>query len=171
MIIIKYISTFLIFIICSAIGILYSKKYSNRVKELEEIKNALNIFKSKIKFTYEPIPEVFKQISTQLHSNIGTIFLKASNYMKNDIAGEAWEKSIDEEKNNINLTNDDTEIIKKLSKMLGNTDLDGQLNNIELINRFLDKQIVEAEREEEKNEKLYKTLGASIGLTIAIILF
>ena len=52
---IKYFMLILVFISSSLIGRLISKKYIDRVEELKEIKNALNIFKSKIKFTYEPL--------------------------------------------------------------------------------------------------------------------
>lgn len=41
----------------------FFKKYAYRVKELQEMKNALNIFMTKIKFTYEPIPSTFMYIS------------------------------------------------------------------------------------------------------------
>lgn len=170
MIFLKYVSIFLLFITSSFIGILYSKKYSDRVKDLEEIKSALNMFKTKIKFTYEPIPEVFEEISKNVKNNIAKIFEKASIYMKTDIITNAWGKSLEEEKNNTSLTKSDIEIIKGLSTLLGNVDLEGQVNNINLINELIDKQIEEARVEKNKNEKLYKTLGASIGLTIAIIL-
>lgn len=46
----------------------------------------------------------------------------------------------------------------------------GQISEIELVNRFLDKQILEAEEVRSKNEKLYKTLGVISGLAIVIIL-
>ncbi len=61
--VIKFIFLGLAFFICSYIGNLFSKKYTNRLAELKEMKNALNILKTKIRFTYEPIPEIFKQIS------------------------------------------------------------------------------------------------------------
>ena len=60
---IKYCMLFFVFLIATLIGKNIAQKYRLRLEELEEIKNALNIFKSKIKFTYEPIPEIFKQIS------------------------------------------------------------------------------------------------------------
>ena len=63
MLIIKMIIYSSIFLTCSIIGILKSRKYVYRVNELREFKNALNIFKSKVNFTYEPIPEIFDQIS------------------------------------------------------------------------------------------------------------
>ena len=52
MITIKYISVFLVFSISMYIGKLISNKYTLRLKELKDIKNALNIIESKIKFTY-----------------------------------------------------------------------------------------------------------------------
>ena len=44
---------------------------------MEIIKNALNIFMTKIKFTYEPIPEIFNEISENMNKNIGSIFKTA----------------------------------------------------------------------------------------------
>ena len=155
---------------CKHCGSSAEKKRYEGELTTEEIKSALNMFKTKIKFTYEPIPEVFEEISKNVKNNIAKIFEKASIYMKTDIITNAWGKSLEEEKNNTSLTKSDIEIIKGLSTLLGNVDLEGQVNNINLINELIDKQIEEARVEKNKNEKLYKTLGASIGLTIAIIL-
>ena len=63
-----------IFLTCSMIGILKSRRYIDRVEELKEFKSGLNMFKAKVKFTYEPIPEIFKQISTNMNTKIGKIF-------------------------------------------------------------------------------------------------
>ena len=71
---IKYFMLLLIFIASSFIGRYVAKKYSYRLEELEEIKNILNIFKSKIRFTYEPIPEIFREIASNAKANIGQIF-------------------------------------------------------------------------------------------------
>ena len=75
--IIKYVMLLFVFISSSVIGRFIAKKYSYRLKELEEIKNILNIFKSQIRFTYEPIPEIFKEISCHTKANIGQIFENA----------------------------------------------------------------------------------------------
>lgn len=50
---IKYCMLFFVFFNATLIGKNISQKYKFRLDELEELKNALNIFKSKIKFTYE----------------------------------------------------------------------------------------------------------------------
>ena len=145
-----------------------SKKYSNRVRDLKEIRKALNFFEEKIKFTYEPIPDVFEEISKKMEENIGEIFSKASKKMENTSAGEAWEEAVNN--SNTSFTKEDIEILKGLAKMLGRTDIDGQVSEIRLTNKFIDVQIIDAENEKAKNEKLYKTLGATVGLAIVIVL-
>jgi len=168
MIIIKILIYSFIFLSSSMIGILLSKKYSNRVKELQEFQNALNIFKTKIRYTAEPIPEIFIEISSNMNSNIGSIFKAASNNMKLVTAGEAWNLALNTEV--LNIDDEDKNILKNLSKLLGKTDIEGQISQIELTSTFLDEQISKAEREKNKSEKMYRTLGVILGVAIVIIL-
>ena len=168
MVLIKIIIYSFIYLCCSLIGILISKRYVDRVNELKEFKNALNMFKTKIRYTYEPLPEIFTEISQNMDSNISNVFKKASEKMKICPAGEAWNIALKLEELNIN--DEDRTVLKNLSKLLGKTDLEGQLNQIEMTSDFLDNQIKNAENEREKSEKMYRTLGMVIGMTIVIIL-
>ena len=165
---IKYFILFLILVLSTLIGKFLSKKYVYRLDELEDIKNALNILKTKIKFTYEPIPEVFEEISENVNKNVGNIFILAKEEMKENSASEAWELEV--EKTECNLKKDDKKIIKTLSKLLGQTDVEGQISQIEITEEFLEDQIKEAGEEKRKNEKLYTRLGTITGLVIVIIL-
>ena len=88
--------------------------------------------------------------------------------MKIENASIAWEKSIEEYDGN--LTKEDKQVIKNLSRLLGATDLEGQISQIEVTENFLENQIRQAQEEKNKNEKLYKKLGSTIGLAIVIIL-
>ena len=168
MIILKTFVLFIIFSISCVLGITISKKFSSRVKELKEIKSALNMFEEKIKFTYETIPDVFFEISQNTSESISKIFEEATYNMKMMSAGLAWEKAIDE--SNTKLTVEDKETLKGLAKMLGKTDLDGQVSEIRLVQKFLETKLQDAELEKTKNEKLYKTLGVTCGLALVIIL-
>lgn len=168
MIILKYIIIFLVFLICFIIGNLISKNYTLRLKELKEMKNALCILESKIKFTYEPLAEIFAEISNISSKNISEIFKQAIKYISEMDAGKAWSDSIDESHNN--LTKEDKENIKNLGKMLGKTDKEGQVSQLELTQTFIEMQIEKAKFAEEKNAKMYKTLGTVVGLAFVIIL-
>ena len=168
MIILKYIILCLIFLITFLIGNIISKKYILRVEELKDFRNALNIIENKIKFTYEPLGEVFVETSKLLSKNISQIFIIAKNNMKDTNAEEAWDIALKESSTYLN--KDDIENIKSFGKMLGKTDKEGQINSIELTKTFIEMQIEKARIEEEKNSKMYKTLGTIIGLAFVIIL-
>ena len=143
MLIFKIMCLATILIICMGIGFNISAKYTSRVNGLKKMLRALNIFEEKIKFTYEPIPNIFEEL------------------------GDNFSNSKNE---NENFSKEDINIIKGLAKMLGKTDLDGQVSEIRLTKQFINTKIEEAEIEKQKNSKLYKTLGATIGLATVILL-
>lgn len=168
MLIFKFILLISIIVVSTLLGILFSKKYSRRESELKDMKSALNMFSTKIKFTYEPIPNLFLEISNKIGGNIGKIFERASVRMKEESAGEAWNKSFEDVVTN--LLDEDITTLKNLGRLLGQTDLEGQISEIEVVNQFLDTQLENARQEKLKNEKMYRTLGIISGMTIAIIL-
>lgn len=170
MYVLKIILLAAVFGTSTVIGVLISRKYSNRVKVLRELKNALNIFEVKINFSFETIPEIFNEIAHKIKGVAGKIFEDTVKNIenKNMIAGEAWEKAV--ESNSDCLKKDDINCIKTLGKLLGKTDVEGQVNQIALVCTFLEKQINEADEERYKNEKMYQKLGAIVGLIIVIIL-
>lgn len=165
MIVIKFVFLVIILVASAYIGIIISNKYKDRVIELKEVKKGLNIFETKIKYTYEPVPDIFNEISKNLKDNIANIFKIASKEMRNISAKLAWEKAVEEAKTN--MKKEDIEVIKGLGKLLGKTDVEGQVSQIELTNKFLDEQIEIAKKEYVKNEKLYKTLRSGFRLSVS----
>lgn len=165
MVVIKFTFLIMILIASSYIGIMVSNKYKDRVIELKEIKKGLNIFETKIKYTYEPVPDIFNEISKNLNENIGNIFKRASKEMDSLSAKLAWEKAVEESKTS--MKKEDIDVIKGLGKLLGKTDIEGQVSQIELTNKFLDEQIEIAQREYLKNEKLYKTLRCGLRVSVS----
>ena len=165
---IKYISLICIIIVCSFLGIYKSKKFENRVVELKKFQSSLSMFKSKIEFTYEPIGDIFNSISKIIYKQEENIFkLTIENTKKNDISN-SWYLATEECKNDLNT--EDKETIKMLGKILGKTDKNGQINEINLEIKQIERQLEKAEEEKIKNTKLYKTLGIVFGLGISIIL-
>ena len=150
------------------IGIIISNKYKNRTTQLYEVKKALNFLEAKIEYTYEPLADIFIEISNNIKREIGNIFKVASVKMKEVSAQEAWQYSVDISQTNLN--KQDIEIIKDFGKILGQTNLQGQLGKVKLTLGFLENQIKEAQEEENRNKKLYKTLGLLTGVGLVIIL-
>ena len=148
MIFIKYISIILVFFITFLIGYLISKKYSNRVTELKELQQALNILENKIKFTYEPLKDIFHQMKDMVKGNISDLFNEISISSDRINIETAFEESLKNTKTN--LEKEDIEILKSLSKILGKTEKEGQVSQIELTQTFLKTQINKAENVDER---------------------
>lgn len=166
---IKYILLAVIFGLSTAIGLTISKIYENRVIELKEFKNILNIIKTKIKFTYQPLAEIFKEIANKNETNVERIFGQMANQITYFQTREVWENCI--QNADISINQEDKDILKKLGKLLGQTDVEGQISEIEVTENFLNMQIEKAEEAKKKEQKMYKTLGITIGLIFVIILF
>ena len=159
MLILKNLILLLVVAICSYLGVIKAKTFENRVIELNKFQNALVMFKSKIEFTYEPIKSIFEEISRVIYKDDENIFL---NTIKNETnLGKSWSEATEKIKTDFN--EEDKEIIKMM-------DINGQVNEIELTRKLIEKQIEKAEIEKTKNSKLYKTMGVILGMGICIIL-
>lgn len=168
MIIIKYIILLIILLTSTSIGFKLSNKYKQRVIELKEMKIFLGMLKTKIRFTYEPLPEIFDETLDSFKGSILEFIKDVKIKMETMPAGMAWQEAIKEA--NLNLNLEDKNILNKMGNLLGKTDMEGQLSGIEVTENFLNKQIEKAEAEKEKNEKMYKTLGIIAGIGMVIIL-
>ena len=132
------------------------------------MKKSFLALETKLKYTYDLLPEIFLEIAKGLKQNIRELFENASLQMRKKSAKEAWIQAIELSKTSMN--KEDLEVLKGFGKLLGKTDMEGQVSQIELTNQFVDTQIKKAEKELEKNEKLYKTLGTVFGLALVILL-
>lgn len=159
----------LILIVTSKIGYLKSETYKIRVDNLRKINEALLFLKTKIEFTYEPITSIFEEISNVVFDGKDNIFkMSLVNKNLNDSINESWINAVDTLKNSFE--KEDIDIIKSFGKLLGKTDKKGQISEIEITRILIEKNINIAEREKDKNGKLYKTLGVVSGLATCIIL-
>ncbi len=167
-IIIKFILAIAVIICSTKIGILISKKYVYRLEELNEFKNCFQIIENKIKYTYEPLEEIFKQISNIAQYNIGDFFFNISKNIKENGAEKAWNDEVDNSE--LFLKKEDKDVLKEFSVLLGKTNKEGQLNQIKFINTLVERQISRAVSEREKNENIYKKLGIILGTVLVIVL-
>ena len=152
---------------CSYLGILKSKTFENRVIELRKVQSSLNMFKTKIEFTYEPIKDIFEDISNVVYQNENNIFKNTTEIMENKNASQSWYQALENLKKDF--TKEDKEVLKTMGKLLGKTDKVGQISEICLTENLLELQMQKAEIEKNKNVKLYKTLGTVFGLGIGIL--
>ena len=168
--IIKFIILTFIFLIFLLIGRQVSKKFLYRLKELIEIKEIINNMKTRIRFTYSPIKEIFDDIEKGAISiGIQEVFRNASQNIEQLSAEESWYKAVKASENTY-LTSQDKDFFCSLGKSLGRTDIEGQVSQFDITEELIQKQIEDARDKKDKNEKLYNQLGAIVGLAVVIVL-
>ena len=126
---------------------------------------------NKIKFTRKPLQEIFYDLSKlDDNTNIKNIFFNLNQRLDNKKLSEVWRDVVLEEKKYLSLKEDDINLLKTLGNTLGKSDVDGQMSGINLFTELLKVQLQKAEKEKEKSSKMYKSLGAIVGIVIVIIL-
>lgn len=157
----------------SFIGFALAADCSKRPRTLRELQALLQMFENEISYLSNLLSEAFIRIYDNSNVDAAILFRAAASYLQSGgvTADIAWEKAVEENASKLSLNNEDKAILVTFGKMLGNSDLEGQLNNIKLVASQLKLQEVKSEEMKRKNEKMYRSLGVLSGLAITIILF
>lgn len=173
LLIIKIFLLATVLVVSTAIGFFISNRFSKRVSELSDILSALEIFETKISYTYDSLIDTFEYIANNLKTKVYRIFFITAEHLrenKNMSAGDAFRNVIEDEKIFLELNEKDIEILKGLSISLGQTDLENQIKNINLVSQMIETQLNEAIEEKSKNYKMYRNMGVLTGLVLIILL-
>lgn len=169
----KIIGIILIFLSGTSFGLYYSFKPIFRKNDLLEMKRALLILNSEIKFLSTSIKEALKSIENSVSSPIKDIFFKFRNNL-DEKRGESlysiWEETLKNTIKNTYLTKEDENKFKLIGKTLGNYDKELNLNNLNIIFEYIDTSLKEIEKEKLKNMKMYQSVGILGSLALIILL-
>ncbi len=169
----KLIGGIIIITASCLIGFALARDCIRRPTDLRRLQVLLQMLDNEISYLSNLLTDSFRKISGSSQGGIYDFFRDTADKLEKDIglsACEAWEMTV---KNNIyktGLNKEDEEILLSFGKMLGSSDIDGQINNIKITANRLKLQESKAEEKRAKNEKMYKSLGALGGLAIVIIL-
>ena len=168
----KIVGSLIVFISCSMLGYSHAKTYAKRPQELKVLQTLLQIFENEISFLSNVLTEAFQKVYSCSDSSVKVFFEAAIDNLKNGLcASDAWTKAVKDNISKTNLNSEDESIIISFGKMLGSSDLEGQIKNIRLTINQLKIQEQKAEELRSKNERMFKNLGVLGGLAIIILLF
>lgn len=168
---IKTIGCLLILAASSFGGFAYADSFKKRVRQLNEIERAINQLQNEIEYTYTPLPEALYNVSEKCEAPINEIFSKASQALySNEVESvyDAFKKCL--ENSNLSINKEDMNVILDLSKSLGESDIEGHKKIFSLSKVNLKKRVSIAEESMNKNVKMYRYLGFSLGAMLVIVL-
>ena len=99
---------------------------------------------------------------------VKSLFREVASNIKAKGAEKAWKDGV--KKVDLSIKKEDKDILNEFGVLLGKTNKEGQLNQINFILELLERQIEKAKTEREKNENMYQKLGLIFGIGIVIIL-
>lgn len=148
----------------------YCKSYAitQRYKSLCEISAALEVLKTKIAFFGCELCAGLESASE--HSFVKELFCDAATFAKSKGASEGWVCALEKNAKSLELTKEDLESLKTLSKRLGMTDSLGQEKNIEATLCRLQTNLVDAKTEKDKYSSLYIKGGALVGVFLGLMI-
>ncbi|PKM50047.1 MAG: hypothetical protein CVV02_13065 [Firmicutes bacterium HGW-Firmicutes-7] len=168
----RILGMMMVFIACSGIGITYSYIYKKRVEQLCEWKKGIVLLKNEINYSLTPLPEAFEIIGRKLEGVMNRFFDEIAALLKtnnNKTMSSLDEKVIKKLLIDSCLNEKDRKTIISFIKNLGLLDKESQMNNLELHINYIQQEIDAAKKDEEKNNKLFKTLGILSGIFIIVI--
>ena len=169
----KFIGSIIVLLSSGFLGYILSTDCRKRPQQLRELQTLLQMFENQISYLSDILTVAFERIYRCSKSEVGIFFNSTIEKLQNDKtlnASQAWEAAVRENIKKTALNKEDEEILVSFGKILGNSDLDGQIKNIRLTLSQLGQQEQKAEESRSKNEGMYKSLGVLGGIAVVIIL-
>lgn len=155
------------------LGLVMSEDIRKRPHQLRELQSMLQMFENQISYLSNVISEAFERICKVCPSETSIFFRRTIEILyeeKSVSASEAWQRAVLQNIKKTSLNKEDEQVLIEFGKMLGGSDLEGQIKNIRLTQTQLGIQEKKAEDSRGKNEKMYKSLGILGGIAVVIVL-
>ncbi|HOJ09114.1 MAG TPA: stage III sporulation protein SpoIIIAB [Clostridiales bacterium] len=169
----KIIGSIMIMSGSSFIGFAMSSCCSKRPGQLKNLQNLMQMLENEIRYLSSIISDAFEKIYKSIDNPVNLFFKSTLEYLENreelNLA-QAWERAIKDNIYKTSLNKEDEEILVSFGKMLGNSDIEGQIKNIRFTIYQLSLQEQKAEELKKRNETMYRTLGILGGATAVILL-
>ena len=141
-----------------------SSNYLNRLRQLEEIKKTI-INNSNLDYVFTKISKNSKEFIKEFLESV----VKDLNGNTEREITDVWCENVEKEiKTKTSLEASDLNDLKDMGNLLGITDKDTQINNLNLYLEKIQLQIDKLEKEKDEKCRLYKTVATMFGLLIVI---
>lgn len=167
---VKLAGVVMIIISCSAIGVSLSREMTRRKGSIKAHIEALRIIKSEILFKGSDLASIMTLLTNRCGGGAARFYaLSYENASKGLTFSKAAEKNFNLLKKD-GLINEDIEIIKSFCNVLGRYDACSQSEMISRAIEGLEANLSELKGEMASKGKLYRAIGATAGIVLALVI-
>ncbi len=163
----------LIFLACSGLGLAAGEAAEKRLTAMEQVEKLIQLLEGELRCSYIPFPQAFRQVASRMAPPWEAFLLKMARRLE-EMSGErlrkVWEEEVDGLPAECGLREEERRELASLGKELGYLDLAMQLNTLEHFRERWGRQMEEIRRDLPARKRIFRYLGISAGLTLALIL-
>lgn len=154
---------------CSIGGICHGARYQQRISAIERVRTFILTLRHTLRFTLAPPAQLLTILQRDpVLSGCDYLAAAAEKIGQTDFSS-AWAQAVHNSTEPLDAP--ERGLLASMGDILGTSDLDTQLGQLDLLSGQLDAILAEARVSCEKNRRLSATLGSLLGLSLAVILF
>lgn len=168
----KIAECFLLFVISTALGFIKSEKLKERVRILDELKKMAVFLQGELRFHRAMLSEALENISPRLSHPLDGLLKDVSEKLEKKEASfeMLWKDSVEKLVRKENLRQEDVPLFLMIGNSLGYLDVAMQLEHLNLVIFQVEEAIKTAKEQQEIKGKLYRTMGATAGAFLVLLI-
>lgn len=169
---IQFAGAMLVLFAGTMIGYLQAARYAARPRQIRQLAHALQRLETEIQYGQTPLPEALSRLSGIVPPPVSELFAEISEALS-DRTGktvrESWEKALEGGWSRTAMKQPEREALVRLGATLGASGRDDQLKHIRLAMLQLQAEEAAAREEQQRYEKMSRSLGV-LGAALVVIL-
>lgn len=170
----KFIGAICILLACTLFGFVQSRQYSRRPKQIRQLIALLQRMETEISYGFTHLPEALHKMSAQAAHPLNIMLTKMAEQMRpasGKSVHEVWGATIEENWHLTAMKQAEKDMIKQLGYTLGMSDREDQVKHLRLGIVQLQSEESQARDEEQRYEKMWKSLGVLAGAFVVILIY
>lgn len=170
----KLLGAMLILLAGTLVGFYQASQLSRRPKQVSELIRLLQRLETEIVYGFTPLPEALRQTGRSGTPPVGTLFLNtAAELAKPDgrSVQTIWEQTVTLSWRHTSMKVSEREVLLQLGHTLGLTDREDQVKHLRLAVSQLQGEAEYAREEQQRYERMWKSLGVLMGLLVVILMY
>ncbi|MBP1989051.1 stage III sporulation protein SpoIIIAB [Paenibacillus eucommiae] len=170
----KFIGAICILGAAAMLGFVQALHYARRPKQIRQMIGALQRMETEIIYALTPLPEAFATLGRQTAEPLSTLFKATSEGLQSSAGHstrDVWQLAVKETWQRSSMKQSEQEIVLQLGHVLGMSDRNDQVKHLRLAVSQLQAEEADSRDEQQRYEKMWKSLGLLIGALIVILMY
>lgn len=171
---VKLVGASLIILAGTLIGMQLGGYLAHRPLQIRQLRTGLALLETEITYGARPLPEALASIAQRLTGSGARLFAQAAELFVKEsewTANDCWRRAVYQVWPRTALKSPEKDIVLQLGLVLGQSDREDQRKHIRLACTNLEHEEINARENQQRYEKMCRSLGVLSGVLLVILLY